>query len=76
VDVPVHQAVLIQVLLFVLPKIVEQGLVIHVYGHEHAVADPFGYSGIGLQGPWLVGRLTRRNPLAPSLVTVSFFHCA
>jgi len=29
-----------RLLLFVLPKIVEQSLVVHVHGYEHAVADP------------------------------------
>jgi len=65
--------VLAEVLLFVPPKVVEQGLVIHIHGNEHAVADPLGHCGIGFEARSL-GRLTRPEPVRASLVTVSFFH--
>jgi len=56
-DPPIHEtAVAIEPLLLVLPELVEEVLVVHVDGNEHAVANAFGNRGIeGLTHVVIVG---------------------
>src|SRR5690606_27665959 len=75
-DVPMHEAVLVEPLLRVLPEAVEQPLVAHHHRDHHAVRDALADGGVGVtvgrvgptQAPKAARALARDDLFFPTLV--------